>query len=43
MGIGTLLGALFAARTARTVAEHRATKRAARNLAPSPAVAKGQA
>jgi membrane-associated phospholipid phosphatase len=43
MGIGTLLGALFAARTARTVAELRATKRAARNLAPSPAVAKGQA
>jgi undecaprenyl-diphosphatase len=42
MGIGALLGALFAARTARTVAELRATKRAARNPVPSPALAKGQ-
>jgi undecaprenyl-diphosphatase len=43
MGTGALLVALFAARTARTVAELRTTKRAARNPVPWPAVAKGHA
>lgn len=43
MGIAALSVALFAARTARTVAELRAAKRASRTFVPSPSVAEGQA
>jgi undecaprenyl-diphosphatase len=43
MGLGALTIALFAARTARTVAEVRAAKRATREFAPTPSPAEGQA
>jgi membrane-associated phospholipid phosphatase len=43
MGIAALYVALFAARTARTVAVLRATRRATRDFAPSPSLAEGQA
>lgn len=43
MGIGALMAALFAARTARTVAELRAAKRAEREAHPTMAPAEGQA
>jgi membrane-associated phospholipid phosphatase len=42
MGLGALTAALFAARTARTVAEIRAERRAARDFVPSPAAAEGR-
>jgi membrane-associated phospholipid phosphatase len=43
MGLGALTAALFAARTARTVAELRAAKRATRDFLPTPSPAEGQA
>jgi membrane-associated phospholipid phosphatase len=42
MGLGALTAALFAARTARVVAESRAAKRARRDFVPTPAPAEGQ-
>jgi membrane-associated phospholipid phosphatase len=42
MGVGALLAALFAARTARAVAEHRAARRASRDFVPTTAIAEGQ-
>jgi membrane-associated phospholipid phosphatase len=43
MGLGALTAALFAARTARTVAELRAAKRGTRDFLPTPSPAEGQA
>jgi membrane-associated phospholipid phosphatase len=42
MGLGALTAALFAARTARVVAEVRASRRGRRNVVPTPSPAEGQ-